>query len=76
MAVNPIFNKIKSDTIATVTADIIVNGTVYVGTEGDIRVEAAEGGTATYVAFKGFLPGNIHKILLNGTNAGDIVLQE
>lgn len=60
----------KSDT--TIYAPALRS--LWVGTEGAVRIESERGGIATFVGVQGLLPAaNIRRVLATGTTASDIV---
>lgn len=46
---------------------------LYVGTQGNVAVEMADGTTATFVGAQGVLPAQVRRVLATGTTATDIL---
>lgn len=60
--------------LADLTEDTTNSVTVYIGGTGDIKVDGAMGGTATFVAHPvGYLKVRVKKIYMTGTTATGIV---
>ena len=63
---------------ADVTPSDSTNGrfvptTIFVGVEGDVKVETASGTQVTFKSFSGFLPCLVKRVLATGTTATDII---
>jgi hypothetical protein len=46
---------------------------LYIGTQGDVKVDMAGSGAVTFVAVSGLLPVRVTKVYDTGTDADDIV---